>query len=295
MIDHRYAKVSWGSGIIISMGSPSFFVGSAVHNGDVPLRLLPDHLIAIGEPVADTERVSELVGLEPRSAYAGLSRLRRQGRMFSPARGLYVAVPPEYRSWGVVPAPWWIDQMMDHLGRDYYVGLLTAAAVHGAAHQAPQVFQVVVDQQLAGRDIHRVRVRFYVSSALSRLPAGTVERVTTETGSMAVSSRELTALDLATRPSLAGGLDNVATVLTELGDLDADVLATIGALYPRSAVRRLGWLLAEIVGMRQLEDLQRLAAPGTGNVTPLDTHAAPTGERNATWAVLVNTSVEPDT
>ena len=277
------------------MGNPSLNVGSAVQHGDVPLRLLPDHLIAIGEPVVDTERVSEMVGLEPRSVYAGLSRLRRQGRMFSPARGLYVAVPPEYRSWGVVPAPWWIDPMMAHLGRNYYVGLLTAAAAHGAAHQAPQVFQVVVDGQLAARDIHRVRVRFHVSSALPDLPAGTIERVTTETGSMAVSSRELTAIDLAARPALAGGLDNVATVLTELGDLDADVLATIGSLYPRSAVRRLGWLLEEVVGVRQLEALQRLAAPGVGNVTPLDIHAAPTGQRSGTWAVLVNTSVEPDT
>ena len=277
------------------MGNPSLNVGPAVQHGDVPLRLLPDHLIAIGEPVVGTERVSEMVGLEPRSVYAGLSRLRRQGRMFSPARGLYVAVPPEYRSWGVVPAPWWIDPMMEHLGRNYYVGLLTAAATHGAAHQAPQVFQVVVNEQLAARDIHRVHVRFHVSSALQNLPAGTIERVTTETGSMAVSSRELTAIDLAARPALAGGLDNVATVLAELGDLDTDVLATIGSLYPRSAIRRLGWLLDEIVGVRQLEALQRLAEPGTGNVTPLDTHAAPTGQRSGTWAVLVNTSVEPDT
>lgn len=214
--------------------------------------------------------------------------------MFSPARGLYVAIPPEYRSWGVVPAQWWVDPMMGHLGRNYYVGLLTAAAIHGAAHQAPQVFQVIVDEQLADRDIHRVRVRFHVSAALPHLPAGAVERVTTETGSMAVSSRELTAVDLVASPTLAGGLDNVATVLTELVDLDTDVLASIGSLYPRSVIRRLGWLLDEVVGMSPLESLQRLAAPGTGNVTPLDVHAASPGQRSDTWAVLVNTSVEPD-
>lgn len=265
-----------------------------MHAATVPVRLLPDHLIATGEPVASTQRISELVGLEPRSVHAGLSRLRRQGRMFSPARGLYVAVPAEYRSWGVVPAQWWIDAMMEHLGRDYYVGLLTAAAIHGAALQAPQVFQVIVDRQLADRDIHRVRLRFHVSAALGHLPAGAVERVTTETGSMAVSSRELTAVDLAATPTLAGGLDNVASVLAELGDLDTDVLGAIGSLYPRSVIRRLGWLLDEVVGMGGLEPLQRLAAPDTGNITPLDVHAAPTGRRHQTWAVLVNASVEPD-
>ncbi len=262
--------------------------------GVVPVRLLPDHLIATGEPIVSTDRVSELVGLEPRSVHASLSRLRRQGRMFSPARGLYVAIPPEYRSWGVVPAQWWIDPMMGHLGRRYYVGLLSAAAAHGAAHQAPQVFQVLVDRQLASRDIHRIRLRFHVSSALPQLPSDAVELVTTETGSMALSSRELTAVDLAASPTLAGGLDNVATILTELGDMDTDLIAATGALYPRSVVRRLGWLLDEIVGVKQLDPLQRLAAPSIGNVTPLDVHAAPTGDRNETWAVLVNASVEPD-
>ncbi len=60
--------------------------------------------------------------------------------MFSPGRD-----PPEHRTWGVVPASWWIDAMMKHLDRSYYVGLLTAAAaIHGPERQAPQVFQVFV-------------------------------------------------------------------------------------------------------------------------------------------------------
>lgn len=86
----------------------------------------------------------------------------------------------------------------------------------------------------------------------------------------------------------------MATILTELSDLDTDLIAATGSLYPRSVIRRLGWLLDEIAGVSQLESLQRLAAPDTGNVTPLDVHAAATGERNDTWAILVNTSVQPD-
>ena len=177
---------------------------------------------------------------------------------------------------------------------NYDVELLSAAAVHGAAHQAPQVFQVIVDEQLADRDIHRVHVRFHVSGALPRLPAGAVERVTTESGSMKVSSRELTAVDIAASSTASGGLDNVVTVLTELGDLDGDVLAAIGTCYPRSVIRRLGWLLDEVGGMGPLQSLRRLAAPDFGNVTTLDVHAAPRGRRSDTWAVLVNASVEPD-
>lgn len=58
---------------------------------------------------------------------------------------------------------------MRALGRDYYVSLLTAAAMHGAAHQAPQVFQVMVDRHVADRDIERVKLRFYTNEYLDRM------------------------------------------------------------------------------------------------------------------------------
>lgn len=63
------------------------------------------------------------------------------------------APPADYRSWGVLPGELFIDGMMRALGREYYVSLLTAAAMHGAAHQAPQVFQVMVDRHVADRDL----------------------------------------------------------------------------------------------------------------------------------------------
>ena len=42
-------------------------------------------------------------------------------------------IPPEFRSWGAVPATHFIDPMMRFLGHDYYVGYLSAAEAHGAA------------------------------------------------------------------------------------------------------------------------------------------------------------------
>lgn len=258
------------------------------------MRLLPDHLIAIGEPVAPTGRISELVGLTPRSLQAGLTRLRRQGRIFSPARGLYVAVPPQYRSWGVVPAEWFIDPMMKHLGRNYYVGLLSAAAMHSASHQAPQVFQVMVDRQLPDRDLGRIQLRFHVNSLLVRPGLLPTARVTTQTGTLTVASPELTAVDLVANPTDSGGLDNIATVLTEIGDLDIHQVAEVSHHVPRAVVRRLGWLLDAIVGVEGLEPLGSLAEPHRGDPTPLDVHGRRAGRRDTTWGVIVNTEVEPD-
>lgn len=269
-------------------------IGFDVRDGCVPVRQLPDYMIALGEPVVTTGRAAQLVGLERRSVYAGLSRLRRQGRMFSPARGLHVAIPPQHRTWGVVPASWWIDAMMEHLDRSYYVGLLTAAAAHGAAHQSPQVFQVVIDEQLADRDIERVRLRFHVSSVLDDLPEAAIESVTTETGTMEVSTPELTAVDLVAHPNLGGGLDNVATVLLELGPLDAQLLSEVCEHYPRSVVRRLGWMTEHVTDDAAPSGVLRMAEPNAGSATPLDVHGPDGGTRDERWGVLVNTDVQAD-
>ena len=77
---------------------------------------------------------------------AALRRLKRRGRIASPRRGFYVLVPVEYREAGCPPANWFIDDLMRFLKQPYYVGLLSAAAIHGAAHQQPMVFQVVTDR-----------------------------------------------------------------------------------------------------------------------------------------------------
>src|ERR1039457_3715218 len=102
------------------------------------IRELPDALLAQGRHTASTGELLELTGLDRAALHNGLHRLRENGSIISPARGLYAVVPPQYRSWGAPPAEWFIDAMMAHLDRRYYIALLTAAAMHGSAHQAPQ-------------------------------------------------------------------------------------------------------------------------------------------------------------
>src|SRR6266508_1228496 len=95
---------------------------------------LPDALLARGVHAFTTEDAAAAAGIGPDSARPALARLVKNKLAFSPARGLYIPIPPEYRSWGAVPAAWFIDSLMAHLERDYYVGYLSAAEVHEAAH-----------------------------------------------------------------------------------------------------------------------------------------------------------------
>ncbi len=87
-----------------------------------------------------------VLGVSEAAARQALSRLAAKGEIASPARGFYVIVPPEYRRLGCLPADQFIPALMAHRSARYYVGLLSAAQYHGAAHHRPQEFQVVLQR-----------------------------------------------------------------------------------------------------------------------------------------------------
>ena len=252
---------------------------------------LPDMLMSQGRYWASTAEAAELAGVPIAHVYPGLQRLRRRGAMFSPARGFYVVVPPEYRSWGVLPGELFIDGMMRALRREYYVSLLTAAAMHGAAHQAPQVFQVMVNRPLADRDIERVRLRFYANEHLREM--ATEERQV-DTGRIQLATRETTLLDLVVHPDDAGGFSNVATVAVEIGDLDVPHLTRLASVRSRSVARRLGWLLDQFRDDLDLEPLRKVALAGGGYPTRLVRSLPARGPIDPRWNLQVNSDVEPD-
>jgi predicted transcriptional regulator of viral defense system len=257
----------------------------------IPIHDLPDLLISRGRYSASLEEIRELTGLSYAAVTSGLQRLRRQRRVFSPTRGLYVVVPPEYRSWGVVPADWFIDDLMGHLGRRYYVALLSAAVYHGAAHQAPQVFQAMADGRVLDRAIGRVRLCFYTSAHVVDTPT---ERVVVHTGSIPVSSREATVVDLVREPRASGGINNVATILAEIGELDGSALGTLTARHGRALARRAGWLVERYGVCDDLGPLRLAARLDLGEPDLLVPSGPRRGRSDPAWRVRMNVSVEPD-
>ena len=216
-----------------------------------PLSSLVDDLQAQGRYTFVDEDVAGRAGRSAVGLEAALRRLRHHGRIVSPRRGFHVIVPTEYRAAACPPATWFIADLMRFLDQPYYVGLLSAAAIHGAAHQQPMVFQVMTDRPTRSVTAGRVRIEFHVSSAVRDAPTLDVQ---TETGTMRVATPEATALDLVRYPAPSGYLNNVATVLTELAEkLDAVKLAALAPSYAVPEAQRAGFLL-DFVGYSQLAD-----------------------------------------
>ncbi|HKV42625.1 MAG TPA: type IV toxin-antitoxin system AbiEi family antitoxin [Blastocatellia bacterium] len=209
-----------------------------------PLSSYITGLLSKGRVVFTREEAEKAVGVGRGPFLDAAEGLQHKGLLLTPRRGFYVVVPPQYLSWGAPPPAWYIDDLMKYLGRPYYIGLLKAAELRGATHQAVMEFQVVTDKRMPKTRAGRSVIAFYYRKDIASVRQGVDDRKT-DTGTMKVSSPELTALDLVRYPHAAGGLDNIATVLADLADrMNPEKLAALAAVYERSVLQRVGYLLS---------------------------------------------------
>jgi len=220
-------------------------------------------------------------------------RLKDRGRLIAPRRGFLVIVPTEYRAAGAPPPSWFIDDLMRFLGQPYYVGLLSAAGLHGASHQQSMVFQVITDRPTRQAKVGRARLEFHATRAVEETP---VSGMQTETGSMRVSTPEATAFDVVKFSSACGGWSNVATVLSELAErIDPGSLQALAELRKSPEVQRLGFLLDQ-AGQSRLADALLRALAVRRYRPVLLAHDMPQGDAVAAapWRVIPNVKIELD-
>lgn len=240
-----------------------------------------------------TEDAARWSGTSRTAVLPALKRLADSNKIVSPARGFYCVVTPRHRAWGAPPAAWYIDAWMKHIGRSYYVALLSAAQQLGASHQSPQVFQVAVDRDVRNRSVGRSRIQFFGSARTAQLP--TLRR-NVPTGTINVSTGEATALDLVARPLASGGISNVATILIELrsaGELTSSRVKSLWPHYKSAVVRRSGYLMERYCQMHfgSMETVRPNKRPAIVDLVPGGPRR---GRVDPRWRVRVNASVEPD-
>src|SRR5712691_4585101 len=212
---------------------------------DTP-RSLSDYmtdLLSAGQAAFTRDEAVSALGLTTRGFLKAAERQQRRNALLNRRHGFYVVVPPQYLSWGAPPPSWYIDDLMRHEAHPYYVGLLKAAELHGATHQAVMEFQVVTDKRIPKIHAGRSIITFAYRKDMDRIAPAIVDHKT-DTGLMKISSPELTALDLLRYAHVAGTFDSIATVLSDLGTkLRAAQLFALAPAFERTVVQRLGYLL----------------------------------------------------
>lgn len=251
------------------------------------------NLMAKGRYTFVAEEAARGLGQSVVATRAALRRLRKKGEIAMPYRGFWVIVPPEYRIIGCLPPEQFIPQLMEQLGEPYYAGILTAAQYHGAAHHRPQLFQVVVAKNRLPIECGKVRVQFVARNNVADIPTAPFR---TPRGDLKLSTPDATAFDLIGYPEHSAGLDNVATVLSELAErLDNRKLAEIAKLSPIVWSQRLGYLLDLVGAGDKTSDLAAYVVRKAPLPAPLDRAKPFKGtKKDARWRIMINTEVEAD-
>jgi predicted transcriptional regulator of viral defense system len=254
---------------------------------------LVEELLGEGKYTFTREEAEVRLQRSRAATYMALHRLAKAGWLVMPRSGFYVIVDPQHRAAGTLPPEWFVDQLMKHMNRPYYVGLLSAAQLYGAAHHRPQEFQVVIPQ----RSVRTVRagnvlIRFFGKGVYD---CSRIQDAKTPTGFMKVATPETTAWDLVRYSKVAGGLDNVITVLSELAEtLDAKGLRDVVKRHGDVVVaQRLGYLLDRV----RPRNLTKGLADWIGDAPfrPLDPGAPIDGATESRkWRLVVNVQLEPE-
>lgn len=225
-----------------------------------------------------------------RAVEAALRRLAAKGavRRLMTRSSAFVIVPPEHRSMGLPPVEWWLDDFMKHLGVDYYLGLLSAAADAGSSHFASMETQVVVSRWTRPVECARLRIRFFQRA---HFPDDLISIRQSLWAPLRVAGPALTAVDMVSYSPCGPG-----QVLLILSDLAASIsrrdlgkALEAGGTVPMA--QRLGFLL-DRAGQGKLAAVVREWVSGRKlAVVPLDAGAGE-GELDAEWKVMINASLE---
>jgi predicted transcriptional regulator of viral defense system len=132
--------------------------------------------------------------------------------------------------------------------------------------------------------------------ARKRLRDVPVESLNTPRGAVLVSTPESTALDLVGYAGHAGGLNQVATVLSELAErIDPEKLAAAAPSAPVPWAQRLGYLLEHLGFAAKTPALKEYVREHAKQSTVLLPKAPEKhSRRNKGWKLYVNAKLEPE-
>lgn len=253
-----------------------------------------DSVRAKGRYAFTLEELKDKLEVTDKAILQNLYRLKTKNKIVQIRKGFYTILPAEYARYGVIPSNMYLDDMMLSLHKNYYLGLISAAAIHGASHQQ-SMETFVITEKPALRDIKnkKLKLNFLVKNEWNKED---IQKVKTEAGYINVSSPELTALDLLYYVDKLG-MNRVITILKELVEvIKPNTLAKTAKNYSQiAAVQRLGYLLEyELQNEKLSQAIYTTIADKKGTNIPLMPGKNKKGNTNTKWRIINNIKIESD-
>jgi len=240
------------------------------------------------------EELRTRFSLSENALLQGIHRYKTKKQIAQIRKGFYAIIPPEYSKQGMLPPYLFIDDLMKSLNKSYYVALLSAAALHGAAHQQPMEFFVIAQTPAPRSIINKMlKISFF---SKNKWEQDEIVQKMTNSGYINVSSPELTALDLLAYTEKIG-INRATTILQELAPtMKVSALSRTAKRYPSTPViQRLGYLLDRVLNEEKLaEALQKVLSNRTVVPVLLTVQKVKQGEMDETWKVIKNRDIESD-
>lgn len=253
-----------------------------------------DSVRAKGRYAFTLEELKNKLEVTDKAILQNLYRLKAKNKIVQIRKGFYTILPAEYSRYGIIPSNMYLDDMMLSLNKKYYLGLISAAAIHGASHQQ-SMETFVITEKPALRDIKnkKLKINFLVKNEWN---SEDIKKVKTEAGYINVSSPELTALDLLYYVDKVG-MNRVITILKELVEaIKPSNLTKTAKSFPQAAtVQRLGYLLEyELQNEKLSQAIYITIADKKGTNIPLMPGKNKKGTVNTKWRIINNIHIEND-
>jgi len=256
-----------------------------------------DKLISKGRSCFSLDEACEVLQKNRSLVIKSIDYYKKQRKLASPAKGFYIIVTPEYRIYECLPAEYFIPYLMQFWQQNYYAGLLTAAAFHGAAHQKPQVFQVITNKKRPPIKCGRIKVVFIFKKEFNDIA---LQKFSTQKSILNISTPEQTAIDVFLYPKQSGGLNHIVTVMAELSEkIDPDALSLLIQKCVYGAwQQRMGYVF-DVLGEKKLADIieqnvkkqkRIIEVPLIPGIKGLENNY----ECSKKWKIIVNSKIEPD-
>ena len=208
-------------------------------------------------------------------------------------QGFYVIIPPEYSNLGILPVYLYIDDLMQFIKRDYYLGLFSAASIHGASHQQTMNTQVIIEYP-ALRKIKNDKLEIIFFTKNKWAKNNLIEKKT-DAGYIKVSSPELTVLDLIYYHKRIGGINRALSIIEELSEeINPQKLYETAQVFKSyTTIQRLGFIFDEIFNETTLANsLYKSIENKKTNRTLLSSLSRNKGKINKKWKVVINIDID---